>query len=442
MSAADMMAAVNASYERPFELPPLDQSAANDEGPVRRFYWAKEARSFSPPQWLIRGLLPQGGLGLLFGESSSGKTTLAVDLGMRIATGMEVHGVPCRKGAVLHVAGEDELGLRQRLEAFCRRYGLEDPSYGILPGRLDLADESSVDALIADIQAAADERGEPVVLVIIDTLARCARIEENNTREMSDAVAACDRIRRETGAAVLIIHHPGKDAKRGARGSSALRAAVDSEIEVQSKSEGRGLWVTKQRNGRAQFGWQFKLHEVEVWRDAETGRGESACTVEHLVATGGPLFGRTRGQRLRFGGNQHKLREALEKQYREGVDSWDRDGLRELAVATLPGAGRSTIKSAIDGMTTHSVLTQSDGRLFLVKPPRRAGQPITREVAQAQPASPIAHETHVRCGTEVAESGVTACDQSPPLDDGIDRDGSGHPMTAGAVEGATEVVGR
>ena len=160
------------------------------------------------------GSAPAERAGLLYGESSSGKTTVAVDLGMSVATGMKVHDSVCQKGAVLHVAGEDEQGLRQRVEAFCRRNEVQDPSYAILPSRLDLADERSVGALIADIKAAGAERGEPVALVIIDTLARCASIEENSSSAMGQVVAACDRIRRETGAAVLIIHHTARTRRR------------------------------------------------------------------------------------------------------------------------------------------------------------------------------------------------------------------------------------
>jgi hypothetical protein len=407
MSAADMVQALDAPYTRPAELAAFDQPA-NDPGPVRRFYWAKEARSFAPPQWLIRGLLPQNTLVLLYGESSSGKTTLAVDLGLRIATAMKVHDSPCQKGAVLHVAGEDEVGLRQRVEAFCRRHEVQDPSYAILPGRLDLADDRSVDALIADIQAASTERGEPVVLVIIDTLARCASIDENSSREMGEVVTQCDRVKRETGAAVLIIHHSGKEEKKGARGSSALRAAVDSEIQVLSKDGSRGLWVTKQRNGRAQFGWHFKLQEIEVWRDGESGHTESACTVEHLEKSEGKLnFGKATGKAKRLGRNQQKLRDVLEKAYREGVESWDRDELGQLARVALPRAARSTIKSAIDGMMTHGVLSQSTDRLYLVKPPTRAAQPVRTE-AQAQPVSHVAQDANVRCDNAESESGVAA----------------------------------
>jgi hypothetical protein len=378
MTALKMTEALNATYTRPAELPSLERPAANDDAAPRRFYWAKEARQFPPPRWLVHGLLPAGGLALLYGESSSGKSTLAVDLGMRIATGMQVQGSVCERGIVMHVAGEDETGLRQRITAFCMRNDVHDPAYAILPGRLDLASPGSVDDLIADIKAAKGERGEPVMLVIVDTLARCASIEENSSSDMGIAVAACDRIRHETGATVLLIHHSGKEPKKGARGSSALRAAVDAEIEVQSIKEGRGLWVTKQRNGRAQYGWQFTLNEVEVHKDATTGWSETACTVEHLGKTDGPLFGKSTGKRMRFGSNQKKLRDALEKAYRDGVDSWTQDEFRELARVTFPAATRSTIHSAMDGMTKHAVLAGPvEGRLWLVKPPKRAAVPAS-----------------------------------------------------------------
>jgi hypothetical protein len=231
-----------------------------------------------------------------------------------------------------------------------------------------LAEEASVDALIADIAAVGAERGEAVALVIIDTLARCASIDENSSHGMGQVVAACDRIRRETNASVLITHHTGKDPSNGARGSSALRAAVDSEIEVYAKDGARGLWVTKQRNGRAQFGWQFTLQATEILRDDETGRVEHACTIDHHERSDVRAnFGAGRRKRKGLGKNQQKLRGALEQAYMAGDDCWDSEGLRRLAGTTFPNAARSTIPSAIEGQTTHDVLTLSDGKHYLAK---------------------------------------------------------------------------
>jgi RecA-family ATPase len=70
--------------------------------------------------------------------------------------------------------------------------------------------------------------GQPVRLIVIDTLARVMGAgDENSTQAMNTVLNSAKRIQRETGAAVLIVHHEGKDASRGSRGSSALPAAID-----------------------------------------------------------------------------------------------------------------------------------------------------------------------------------------------------------------------
>ena len=302
---------------------------------------------------------------------------------------MKVHDVSCQKGAVLHVAGEDEIGLRQRVEAFCRRHEVEDPSYAILPGRLDLADDASVDALIADIKAAKAERGEPVVLVIVDTLARCASIDENSSRDMGEVVTACDRIRRETGAAVLIIHHSGKEAKKGARGSSALRAAVDSEIQVQSKDGGRGALGDEaaKRAGAVRLAVQAGGDRgLARWRERPS---ESACTVEHLERTEGKLnFGKSHGQAQAARAEpEEAARCPGDRSIATASTSWDdvKDSVSSPAT-TFPGAARSTIHSAIEGMTKHGVLTQPAmaGSSWSSRRSVRLSQPERRRLRPSQ----------------------------------------------------------
>jgi len=65
---------------------------------------------------------------------------------------------------------------------------------------------------------------------------------------MGLVVGRFDRIRLETGAHFLLIHRSGKDAAKGARGHSSLRAAVDTEIEVTDTPQGRCAAITKQRD--------------------------------------------------------------------------------------------------------------------------------------------------------------------------------------------------
>ena len=85
------------------------------------------------------------------------------------------------------------------------------------------------------------EKAEQVSLklVVIDTLSRhFGGKDENQTSEMSQFVSVLDNMRQEFGVTVLLVHHTGKDANKGPRGSNALRAALDNEILVTRKDHG------------------------------------------------------------------------------------------------------------------------------------------------------------------------------------------------------------
>ncbi|MNY26733.1 hypothetical protein D3C86_1605970 [compost metagenome] len=54
---------------------------------------------------------------------------------------------------------------------------------------------------------------------------------------MGAFIAGCDRIKAETGATILLIHHTGKNEENGARGSSAFRAALDAEYLLKRENK-------------------------------------------------------------------------------------------------------------------------------------------------------------------------------------------------------------
>ena len=89
-------------------------------------------------------------------------------------------------------------------------------------------DDADLNKLITTIIAC--RLGMPVGLIVIDTLSRVmAGGNENAPEDMGALVRNIDRLRDETGGAVLLVHHSGKDLSRGARGHSLLRAATDTE---------------------------------------------------------------------------------------------------------------------------------------------------------------------------------------------------------------------
>ena len=178
----------------------------------------------------------------------------------------------------MHDRGDNYLDAR-RMQRVCayqirRSLGASEAPYGIVGEPLDLSQGESVDRLLATVAAAGSVR-----LIIIDTLARCAGIDENSGSDMRRVIEGADRIRRLTGATVLIIHHSGKDLSAGARGHSSLRAAVDTELLVQDNKSGRSIKVCKQRDIASAPDMPFYLSPIVI--GADDGEAVTACVVEH-----------------------------------------------------------------------------------------------------------------------------------------------------------------
>jgi hypothetical protein len=217
--------------------------------------------------YLIKDLLDEEAFSVVYGASNSGKTFFALDIACHVALGWMWQNKKIRKGCVVYIAGEGGLGISERLEAFRKHHKLEN--YGdiyIIPQALILIGENDYTEnfieLVKDIPS--------VKLIIIDTLARSMNDgDENYAGDIGRFVRNCDIIRSKTKAHIMVIHHTGKDEKKGARGSSALKAAIDTEIQI-SQSAGiiKGE-VKKQRDGKTGYVVYFTLHEHKVGKDEE-----------------------------------------------------------------------------------------------------------------------------------------------------------------------------
>jgi hypothetical protein len=197
------------------------------------------------PEPLVVGWLNRASISVLYGPPKAGKTHVAVALALSAASGVPWLGAPVVQSRVLYVAGEGLGGLRRRVRAWEAAHNVS-PVKGVawLGRAVQLAERTEVDAL------GAIARELDVSLVVLDTLARCAvGLDENSARDMGRVVAGMDRVRDATGAHVLAVHHTGKDATRGARGSNALLGAVDTAIEVDRRPDGTSTAVaTAQRD--------------------------------------------------------------------------------------------------------------------------------------------------------------------------------------------------
>ena len=73
---------------------------------------AADVKDLPPPSYLIEPILPAGSLAVLYGPSSVGKTFLALDMALCVATGTDwLDHYPVKKGLVVYVMAEGIGGL-------------------------------------------------------------------------------------------------------------------------------------------------------------------------------------------------------------------------------------------------------------------------------------------------------------------------------------------
>jgi len=81
-------------------------------------YSAAEIKRLPPPEWLIDGHLVQNSIAVLYGPSGGGKSFLALDGALSVATGRDWLGRPVQQGVVIYVLAEGASGFGARITAW------------------------------------------------------------------------------------------------------------------------------------------------------------------------------------------------------------------------------------------------------------------------------------------------------------------------------------
>lgn len=219
--------------------------------------------SLPRPKWLLHHLVPAEALVRLSGNPGSYKSFLALDMALCVATGRNWQGVNTRSAPVLYLAGEGAGGLQDRVVAWMRHNAVDDvpdDTFLLLP-RMVLTNAEEWNLLVRLVQ------GLRPALIVLDTQQRTtAGVEENSAAEMASVVERWDWLVKQGGATVLVVHHLGKDASRGARGSSVVNASVDTEM-VLTRTEGSSLvtlTTTKQKNAAEAEPWEMVAESVRL----------------------------------------------------------------------------------------------------------------------------------------------------------------------------------
>ena len=235
--------------------------------------------------WLVKGLISRGAFGIVYGASGSGKSFIVWELACCITRGIPFRGHRVKKGRVLWLAAEGAGGLSARMEAYVKEHGcsLDDLPW-ILPYNPNLLKAEDVVDLVKSIQA-----WGPVDLIVGDTLSALAPgSDENAGKDMGLVMSHVLSLCRITGAATVLVHHSGKDATRGQRGWSGLKAGCDFEMEVTRNGDLRVLTHTKSKDGVDGKQYPFRLKIVSLGLDEDEDERSSCVTEEAQIEIAGP----------------------------------------------------------------------------------------------------------------------------------------------------------
>jgi hypothetical protein len=264
---------------RPLFVPPFDpvqnghDSAVENAGqgrdkprpaPTIRLYTMRELDALPPPEWIIEGLIPENALVVPFGPPKSGKTFIVLSMCLHVSAGRDWFGYPVRQGGVVYIAGEGSGGLQTRLRAMRSAYQISiDEPFWTITRAVNFRQATEVTALAEAVRATVGNTH--VRMVVIDTLARAMPgADENSAQEVGLVIAGCDALRDELGCSTMPIHHSGKDTTKGARGTSALRGAWDTALEITAAGQRTIMTVADQKEAEAGQRLVFRMDKIAI----------------------------------------------------------------------------------------------------------------------------------------------------------------------------------
>ena len=236
-------------------------------------YTLPQVLAFPPPTWLVDRLVPSEALTGLAGPPGVGKSMLALDWALCVATGKSWMEHTVDPGFVLYIAAEGHTGLSTRARAWLHLHDVRasQAKFGLLKGRLairgcdpDQSDDiSDYETLFERIEA---EIEAPPKLVIIDTLARCIEGDENANVDMTNFLDGAEQMIDRYGSSVLVVHHKNA-ANTRERGHTSFRGALGALFYLEYAPKRKDILILKnekQRDAREAESIGLTLTEVKT----------------------------------------------------------------------------------------------------------------------------------------------------------------------------------
>lgn len=246
-----------------------------------------------PLRWLVKRIIPDAGVGAIYGDSGTFKSFLTLDLLAHISNGWDWFGQRVKAAPAVYVPFEGQGGVPNRVKAWrLAQAARTNPQvlFSVIPPAdvqskvaviiepLNLREKLDRDKLVATLT----ENGWAGGVLCIDTLAHASNGIEENSSAMGEMIGIFQDLQQRLGGVILLIHHTGKDHAKGMRGWSGLHAAMDFVIECQHEKDaghhGARFALTKVKDGATGRMFNFTMHVVQLGID-EDGDPITSLTV-------------------------------------------------------------------------------------------------------------------------------------------------------------------
>ena len=112
-------------------------------------------------------------------------------------------------------------------------------------------------------------------VIVVDTLHRFMFGDENSAQDAGSMIKSCNDLMREFDCSVLLVHHTGvsEGAQQRARGSSAWKGAMESEISIKPQDENMPMEIVNIKSKDAALAetkyMRIKSHKFDGWLDED-----------------------------------------------------------------------------------------------------------------------------------------------------------------------------
>lgn len=229
------------------------------------FMTDEDLEKLPPPSWLVDDIIPETGIGVIYGESGSYKSFLTIDLLAHIGNGRAWFGKDTKKKPVIYIALEGNAGIPKRIKAW-KIHNRTNSNINNLNRDINInfRDKSNIDYLIEKIKDAGLDGG----VICIDTLAQAGGdMDENSSKDMGYMIKTFQYIQQELGGVVLIVHHIGKAKDKGMRGHSSLYASLDFALECNALDKNKrkaSFKIAKSKDGDSSLNYNFTLNIINT----------------------------------------------------------------------------------------------------------------------------------------------------------------------------------